>query len=316
MEIIYDHRSYLAALPSSLTIGNFDGVHLGHQRILTRLVQSARASGTTSVVLSFEPHPLQLLIPKKAPIRITPIVDKISIINKWNLDILGVLEFNKAFSELSGEQFVKQIILGIFRAKHLFVGNNFIFGHRRSGNVLLLQELSKKFNFVVHIVPQVVVRGFRVSSSRIRDLIQCGKISTANRLLGRYHTISGPIVPGRGLGKKLLLPTLNILPTTELVPSPGVYVSESIIRAKHYLSVTNVGWAPTVSGKNLIIETHVLDSNLKKPPTNLSIAFLHRLRDEKKFRSIGDLKKQVLTDCQRARRFFSLFKNVNRYKSF
>ena len=310
MEIIYDHRSYLAALPSSLTIGNFDGVHLGHQRILTRLVQSARASGTTSVVLSFEPHPLQLLIPKKAPIRITPIVDKISIINKWNLDILGVLEFNKAFSELSGEQFVKQIILGIFRAKHLFVGNNFIFGHRRSGNDLLLQELSKKFNFVVHIVPQVVVRGFRVSSSRIRDLIQCGKISTANRLLGRYHTISGTIVPGRGLGKKLLLPTLNIIPTTELIPYPGVYVSESIIQSQHYPSVTNVGWAPTVSAKKLIIETHVLDFNLNKPPTKLSIAFLHRLRDEKTFRSIGDLKTQLLKDCRRARRFFSFFKKA------
>ena len=311
MEIIYNPRSYRAAFPSALTIGNFDGVHLGHQEILNTLVKSARASKTTSVVLSFEPHPLQFLIPKRAPILITPLVEKISIIkNKWNPDILAILEFNKAVSELSGEQFVKQIILRSFRAKHVFVGNNFMFGHRRSGNILLLQELSKKFNFVVHIVPEVVLRGSRVSSTRIRNLIQCGKISTANRLLGRYHTISGTIVPGRGLGKKLLLPTLNIIPTTELIPCPGVYVSESLIQSQHYPSVTNVGWAPTVSAKKLIIETHVLDFNLNKPPTKLSIAFLHRLRDEKTFRSIGDLKTQLLTDCRRARRFFSFFKKT------
>lgn len=312
MEIIYDHRSYRSALPSSLTIGNFDGVHLGHRKILNTLVQSARATGTTSILVSFEPHPLQLLMPRKAPILITPLVDKISIINKWDLDILAILDFNKAFSQLTGEQFVEEIILGIFRAKHIFVGNNFIFGHRRSGDVPLLKQLSKTLDFVVHILPQVVVRGSRVSSSRIRNLIQSGQISAANRLLGRYHTLTGTIVPGRGLGQKLLLPTLNILPTTELIPHPGVYVSESIIQSQHYPSVTNVGWAPTVSGKDLIVETHVLDCNLKKSPTKLSVNFLHRLRNEKKFQSIDDLRKQILIDCQRARRFFSLFKNVGR----
>jgi riboflavin kinase/FMN adenylyltransferase len=194
----------------------------------------------------------------------------------------------------------------------MFVGENFVFEHRRSGDVSLLRRLSQKLDYTVHIIPEVVVRGSRVSSTWIRELIQSGRIGLANRLLGRYYSVSGEIVPGRGLGQKFLFPTLNLKLHNEIIPHPGVYVTLTTIQGRQLPSVSNVGWRPTVGGKDLTVESHILETKLVDTPSHMELAFLHRLRDEHKFDSIETLKQQIEKDCQRAVRFFRLMERVRK----
>ena len=312
MEITYGYRSYRADRGSSLTIGNFDGFHLGHQRILDTLVDASRASGSRSVLLSFQPHPLQLLMPDNAPRAITPLEEKVRLLGASRLEVLAILDFDRALSQMTGEEFAREIMVGVFRAREVFVGSDFAFGYRRTGNVALLQELGRELGFRVRICPQVVVRGSRVSSTRIRELIQAGRISSANRLLGRFFSLKGKIVPGRGLGRESLFPTLNLRPGDELIPRPGVYVTQATVDRRTCPSVTNVGWRPTVAGKNLTVETHLIDTSLESSPDTLGLAFLHRLRDEEKFASLQQLRDQIARDCRRTRRFFRLFRRLGR----
>ena len=310
MQIIHDYKTYQSDTRTSLTIGNFDGIHLGHRRILQDLVNTARHSSTHSVVMTFSPHPLEILLPEKAPRLITPSNEKIALIEQSNVDILLVLCFDLELSLLSGESFVKQILSAKLQVKHMFVGQNFVFGYRRSGDVALLQRLSRELDYAVHVIPEVTVRGSRVSSTWIRELIQSGRISLANRLLGRYYNISGRIVAGQGIGRKFLFPTLNLHSHNELIPKPGVYVTLSTLGDKEYPSVTNVGWRPTFSGKDLTVESHLLQTELCGTPGSMELAFLHRLRDEYKFSSIEALRTQIEKDCQRAIRFFRLLKKL------
>jgi len=312
MEITYGYRSYRTDRGSSLTIGNFDGFHLGHQRILDTLVNASRASGTRSVLLSFQPHPLQLLAPDNAPRAITPPEEKIRLLGASRLEVLAVLDFDLALSRMTGEEFVREIVVGVFRAREVFVGSDFAFGYRRTGDVALLQKLGRELDFQVRICPQVVVRGSRVSSTRIRELIGAGRISSANRLLGRFFGLKGKVVPGRGLGRESLFPTLNLRPGDELIPRPGVYVTQATFAHQTHPAVTNVGWRPTVAGKNLTVETHLVDTSLDSPPGDLGLAFRHRLRDAKRFESLQQLRGQIARDCQRTRRFFRLFKRLGR----
>lgn len=312
MEITYGYRSYRTDRGSSLTIGNFDGFHLGHQRILDTLVDASRASGTRSVLLSFQPHPLQLLAPDNAPRAITPPEEKTRLLGASRLEVLAVLDFDRALSRMTAEEFVREIVVGVFRAREVFVGSDFAFGYRRTGDVALLQELGRKLDFRVRICPQVVVRGSRVSSTRIRELIGAGRISSANRLLGRFFSLKGKVVSGRGLGRESLFPTLNLRPGDELIPRPGVYVTQATFTHQTHPAVTNVGWRPTVAGKDLTVETHLIDTSLDSPPDDLGLAFLHRLRDEERFGSLQQLRGQIARDCQRTRRFFRLFKRLGR----
>lgn len=312
MEITYGYRSYRTDRGSSLTIGNFDGFHLGHQRILDTLVDASRASGTRSVLLSFQPHPLQLLAPDNAPRAITPPEEKTRLLGASRLEVLAVLDFDRALSRMTAEEFVREIVVGVFRAREVFVGSDFAFGYRRTGDVALLQELGRRLDFQVRICPQVVVRGSRVSSTRIRELIGAGRISSANRLLGRFFSLKGKVVSGRGLGRESLFPTLNLRPGDELIPRPGVYVTQATFTHQTHPAVTNVGWRPTVAGKDLTVETHLIDTSLDSPPDDLGLAFLHRLRDEERFGSLQQLRGQIARDCQRTRRFFRLFKRLGR----
>jgi len=308
MEIISDYKTFQPEIGTSLTIGNFDGIHLGHQEILDDVVKTARATGTRSMVVTFSPHPLEILIPEKAPKLITPWQEKIALLSQAGIEILLILKFDREFSELSGESFVRQILAANLRVRHIFVGSNFVFGHRRSGDVALLERLSKELNYTVHVVSQVVVRGERVSSTWIRELIQSGKVNLANRLLGRYYTLSGRIVPGEGLGRRFLFPTLNMETGNEIIPRTGVYVTLSTLDGKQCPSITNIGTRPTVSGKGITIETHVLERELLETPDSMRLAFLRRLRDEQKFDSVEALRAQIGRDCQRAIRFFRLLK--------
>ena len=266
------------------------------------------------MVITFSPHPLEILLPEKAPRLITPSSEKLALIEQSNVDMLLVLTFDWELSHLSGESFVRQILSAKLQVKHMFVGQHFVFGHGRSGDVALLQSLSRELDYRVHVIPEVVVRGTRVSSTWIRELIQSGRISLANRLLGRYYNVSGRIVAGQGMGRKFLFPTLNLQFQNEILPKPGVYVTLSTIGERLYPSVTNVGRRPTVSGKDLTVETHLLQTKLWETPDLMELAFLHRLRDEHKFDSIEALRIQIEKDCDKAIRFFRLMKRLRQDK--
>ena len=310
MKILHDYRHFPSSLRSSVTIGNFDGLHLGHRRILEELVRTAAASGTSSVVMTFSPHPLQFLHPDKAPKLIVLTEDKLAQIESLGIDYLLLVKFDEALSRLSGEAFIREILVRSLRVQHLFVGHNFVFGHKRSGNVALLEALRREYGYTVHVIPPVAVRGNRVSSTGIRELIRSGRISQANRLLGRYYSLQGRVVPGQGLGRTVLFPTLNLEAQNEILPENGVYATLALFEGQSHPAVTNVGTRPTVSGTSLSVETHLLEHAPAAPPLTLELQFLHRLRDERKFPSVQELKEQITMDIQRARRFFGLLKKL------
>ena len=312
MKILHDYRDFPSSQRSSVTIGNFDGLHLGHRRILLDLLRTAVASGTASVVMTFSPHPLQILHPDKAPKLIVPTEDKIARIDSLGVDYLLLVKFDEALSRLSGEAFIREILVGAIKVQHVFVGHHFVFGHKRSGNVALLKSLEGEYGYTVHVIPPVAVRGNRVSSTGIRELIRSGQISQANRLLGRYYSLQGRVVPGQGLGRTVLVPTLNLEAQNEILPGNGVYATLAHFHGKSYPAVTNVGTRPTVSGTSLSVETHLLEHTPAAPPTRLELKFLHRLRDEQKFPSVDELKQQIAKDIQRAKRFFGLLKKLRR----
>ena len=310
MQILHDYRHFPSSQQSSVTIGNFDGLHLGHRRILEDLVRTAVTSDTSSVVMTFSPHPLQILHPGKAPKLIVPTEEKIAQIESLGIDYLLLVKFDEALSRLSGEVFIREILAGSLRVQHIFVGHNFVFGHKRSGNVALLEALGQEYGYTVHVIPPVAVRGSRVSSTWIRDLIRAGRINQANRLLGRYYSLQGRVVSGHGLGRTVLFPTLNLEAQNEVLPGNGVYATLALFDGKSHPAVTNVGTRPTVSGTSLSVETHLLEHTPEAPPSNLELQFLHRLRDERKFPSVEELKKQIEKDIQRARRFFRLLEKL------
>ena len=310
MQILHDYRHFPSSQQSSVTIGNFDGLHLGHRRILEDLVRTAVTSHTSSVVMTFSPHPLQILHPGKTPKLIVPTEEKIAQIESLGIDYLLLVKFDEALSRLSGEVFIREILVGTLRVQHIFVGHNFVFGHKRSGNVALLEDLGQEYGYTVHVIPPVAVRGSRVSSTWIRDLIRAGRINRANRLLGRYYSLQGRVVSGHGLGRTVLFPTLNLEAQNEVLPGNGVYATLALFDGKSHPAVTNVGTRPTVSGTSLSVETHLLEHTPEAPPSNLELQFLHRLRDERKFPSVEELKKQIEKDIQRARRFFRLLEKL------
>ncbi len=311
MQILTDYRAFSASLRSSVTIGNFDGLHLGHRTILQDLVRTSAETGTASVLMTFSPHPLQILHPGKAPSLILSPEEKIERIRNLGIEYLLIINFDKSLSRLSAPSFVQEILVKALRVKHIFVGHNFVFGYRRSGNVSLLKSMGPEFDYTVEVIPPVEVRGNRVSSTWIRELIQSGRISLANRLLGRYYSIHGRVASGQGVGGKSLLPTLNLKPESEILPGKGVYVTLAAYEGNSFQAVTNVGTRPTVAGSHLSVETHVLDQQIAVPPQSLELQFLHRLRDEQKFPSLEALREQLAKDVLRARRFFRLLQKVS-----
>ena len=312
MKILHDYRHFPSSQRSSVTIGNFDGLHLGHRRILLDLVQTAASSATASVVMTFSPHPLQVLHPGTAPQLIVPTKDKIARIASLGIDYLLLVKFDENLAQLSGETFIRTVLVGSLRVQHIFVGHNFVFGHKRSGNVALLEALGHEYGYTVHVIAPVAVRGSRVSSTGIRQLIRSGRISQANRLLGRYYSLQGSVISGQGLGRTVLFPTLNLQAENEILPGNGVYATLACLDGRNHPAVTNVGTRPTVDGTSLTVETHLLGLMPQTAPSTLELQFLHRLRNERKFSSLDELRQQIAKDIQRAKRFFGLLEKLRR----
>ncbi len=292
--------------PCALTIGNFDGAHIGHRAIFRRVVAVAREHGWKPAALTFDPHPARIVAPQRAPRLLSTPEERCAWMAEEGIEQALILPFTPEFSCLSPEEFARDILARRLQARAVLVGWNFRFGRDQAGDTRALAELGKRFGFFTEVIAGVKVRGRTVSSSEIRRLLAEGRVSLANRMLGRPYAVSGAVAPGRGVGSKQTVPTLNLRTGAEVLPARGVYVTRtvSLNGSPAWPSVTNVGFRPTFKGENLTVETHVLTPLEGPPPHHLRIEFLLRLRDEKKFASPADLKAQILRDIQRARAYF------------
>lgn len=311
MRVIHDLRQLDKSHRASVvSIGNFDGVHLAHQKLLRKVVATARAAGTTATALTFDPHPIQLLAPEHAPKLLTPLDRKTRLIESLGIELLVVLPFTKELAHLSPLEFVRQILVGSLRASSVHVGPTFRFGYRQSGDVEILAELARQEDFRLNVLPTLEVRGERVSSTRIRELLSVGRVELAARLLGRPFSVYGPIVAGLGVGRRHTVPTLNLAPVEEQLPKIGVYVTRTRLDDALHDSVTNVGHKPTFGDHRLTVETFLLNYSGEVSSPDMEIEFLYRLRDEMKFQNPAILKEQIQEDARRSIKFFRLLRSI------
>jgi len=287
-----------------LTIGNFDGVHLGHQRILKSVVERARALEGTAVVMTFDPHPARVLAPGRAPSRLTTDEQRLALLEAAGVDFVLVVPFTPEFSKLPPRSFVEEPIHQQLGAKVVCIGANFRFGHGQAGDARFLAALGKEFGFEVQVVDPVVVDGVVASSSAVRARVREGDVGAAARLLGRPFSLTGAVRKGEGRGRQLGFPTLNFLPEQECLPAHGVYVTETRIATGFCESVTNVGVRPTFDGSTLVIESHLLTAP-DTEPARLEVRLHERLREERKFPSLRALQSQIAQDVEHARQFFA-----------
>src|SRR5467141_976943 len=299
---------------SVLAIGNFDGIHLGHQAILRATVERAQSLNAVSTALTFDPSPRKVLRPETAPPLLSTSAQRMEWFNLLGLEAVVVLPFTLDLARLSPAEFVEQILVRDLRVKAVLVGENFRFGHKQAGDVKRLSELGAKHGFDVVVVPPVVYRGEVVSSTIIRREIAAGDVSHAARLLGRPFVLTGEVVSGTGTGRRFTFPTLNLASEQELLPARGVYVTRTCLdgEPRSHRSVTNIGMRPTFNGSSLSVETHLLDANLATTPKRLEVRFWKRLREEKKFSGPEELRAQIASDIARANKFFS---RLRRFRS-
>ena len=292
----------LAGRRCVLSIGNFDGLHLGHQAILQTVVRKAKELSLSAVVMTFEPHPIQVLYPEKAPRRISMPERKIEQIEKCGIDMVFTIHFDRNFAKISADNFVKQYLLEGLKIRAICVGSNFNFKHRQESTVKTLQQWSGDFELVE--VPPVAFRTLSASSTQVRKNVMTGNVSSAGRLLGRWYEIEGQIVSGAGRGRNVTVPTLNLDPANELLPAFGVYITRISLDGGVYLDVvSNIGVRPTFDGNTPTVETFVLKDPVP-PARTARLQFLRRIRNEKKFDSSESLARQIGLDVQVALKFF------------
>jgi riboflavin kinase / FMN adenylyltransferase len=298
--------------PCAITIGNFDGVHAGHRRILRRLKALAAARGWKVAVLTFDPHPTRVVAPERAPLLMTSPACRAALMEQEGVDEVLILPFDRQVALLSPEQFIRQLLIERLNARAVLVGDNFRFGHRQSGTVATLRQLGQELGFDTEIMPAVSCRGQVVSSSGIRRLIACGRVALAARFLERPFQIEGEVETGRGVGSRETVPTLNLASPAGIVPATGVYLTHTCDResTRQWNSITNIGYRPTFGESDrLTIETFLLDPLTGQSPRRIAVEFLARVRDERKFATPEALKVQIFKDVAVARRYFRRRKN-------
>jgi riboflavin kinase/FMN adenylyltransferase len=304
------HVCTLDSLPEDIsnpvvTIGNFDGVHKGHQALFTKLKDRAKELKGTSLVITFEPHPIKVMSPEKLKPLITVLEQKKELVISQGIDLLLLIKFTMKFSGIAARDFVKDILVDKIRIKEIIVGYDYAFGHNREGDIQLLRDMGKEFDFTVTEVEPVYAGNTLVSSTSIRNLILEGKISEANRLLGRDYQLMGEVVEGRRRGKPLLgYSTANLKLPEGLIPREGVYIVTVELDGRLYQGLTNIGYNPTFKNKVLSIETHILDFSADIVSQNIKVNFLARLRDEIRFGTAEELSQQITRDIEGAREFF------------
>jgi riboflavin kinase / FMN adenylyltransferase len=291
--------------PSVVTVGNFDGVHLGHQRILGTVCELARQANCKSAVLTFFPHPARVLRPAQSPPLLMTLDQRLAAIQSLGIDAAFVLRFDPQLAAVSAEDFVRRFLVDVMHARAVLVGGNFRFGHRQAGDVKLLVQLGQRWGFDVNTLPPVVKDGIVVSSTAIRGALREGRVEDARHLLGRPYTLAGEIRTGTGQGRKLIVPTLNLATEQETLPKNGVYATEVTVEGKTYRAATNVGLRPTFDGGRVTIESHLFDFDRNVTSGGMEVHFWTRLRDEQRFPGPDALRRQVLKDIEEARRYFA-----------
>lgn len=285
---------------SVVTLGNFDGIHLGHQALIAGAVSDSKKLALPSVVLTFEPHPLSVLAPDRAPKLILAHKDKMQLLQTFGVDIVAVQHFDLAFAALSAEDFVRDLLVRRLKARKIWVGKDLRFGQGRSGEVEDLRRWGRELGFEVAVVEPILVDGNRVSSSRIREFLRDGRVDAVKTMLGRYHFISGRVVEGHRRGKDLGFPTANLSSRTEVLPLDGIYATLFRLGPRVLQSVSSVGLNPTFGAGPRTVESFIMgfDENIYGEAAQLS--FVKRIRNEIKFSSVSDLVAQIRNDVRDA----------------
>ena len=306
MEIFHGIEHADIRRPTVLTLGVFDGLHLGHQAIVRTVVERSLLIDATPTLITFDPHPRQVLKPETAPPLLQTFNQKAEGLKSLGIQQVIVLEFNQILALLSAEEFVERFLVDGLQAQEVYLGKGFAFGNQRRGNIELLQQLSQKFGFRAEEVPEVRLRGHRISSTMIRMLLKAGRVNVARRMLGRPYGIEGTVMRGHGIGKQLLYPTANLDLQNRVLPADGVYVTLALIDGVWRRSVTNIGKRPTFGGElESKVETHVIDFDGDLYDQVIRVRVLHRLRGEKKFSGVDELRAQITRDRDRAVGYFN-----------
>ena len=289
-----------------IAIGVFDGVHLGHQQVIRRAIADAQQHEGVSVVVTFDRHPSAVVAPERNPPLIYPLEKKLELLRSMAVDTTLLIHFDKSFSEISGEEFIHHLVTHFKNIHSVCVGSNFTFGHKRSGNVELLKKLGAELQFTVHGLAAVSLDGERVSSTRIRQAIQSGRLDEASQMLGRAYTLIGKVVEGDKIGRSLGFPTANLDTRGLVVPPNGVYAIHASVDGKTVRGVLNIGFRPTVSTKQvqLRVEAHLLDFSGELYGKDLEITFVGKIREEQKFPSREALQAQIRMDISAAEQLF------------
>ena len=292
--------------PSAIMIGIFDGVHLGHQALIRRLVDQSRQLGVAPSVVTFDPHPAAVVAPARAPRLLSTTGQRVEWMSQLGIEQVLVMPFTPEVSRLSPEQFVAEVVTGAAKARLVVVGENFRFGNQQAGGTETLAGLGRRYGFETQIVTGVTCRGRMVSSTAVRRLIEAGEPGWAHRLLGRCYALRGEVVRGHGIGSTQTVPTLNLRPGPQVLPRPGVYITstQDLDSARSWPSVTNVGFRPTFGGDGLSIETFLLSPLTGESPTSIEVSFWRWVREERKFADAAALRARILTDVGRAEAYF------------
>lgn len=292
--------------PGALTIGNFDGVHIGHQALLARTCARAAPRGMPASALTFDPHPATVVAPERAPEMICTLEQRLALLEQAGAQQILVLPFTPEVAHLSPRDFVQQVLCDALQARAVVVGENFRFGHKQAGSAATLQALGEEFGFESQFVPPVSYRGEIVSSSLIRRYLSAGNVARAGRLLGRCFSIQGRVESGHGVGSKQTVPTLNLPPAPGQIVPRGVYVTETLEPAtgRWWPSITNCGLRPTFDGDELTIEAFLLERLATAAPIEIEVRFRRFVRAERQFPNAEALRAQILRDVERANEYW------------
>jgi riboflavin kinase/FMN adenylyltransferase len=302
--------------PSIATIGNFDGVHCGHQWVISEVVARARELGVPSVAITFDPHPARVIRPESIQPLITPLSEKLDLLASTGIDSVLILPFTTELSRMSARSFATDVLKQVLHVTELHEGENFRFGHQAQAGIESLEALGRELGFTVRVYRPQAIRGHAISSSNIRQLIAEGNVSRVRALLKRPFAITSTPASGRGYGSRYTVPTINLSPYPELLPANGVYITTLTIgtgaSAETFDAVTNVGNRPTFGADSFTVESHLLNFHpvALDEQTPLTLSFLKRLRDERRFPSPEALREQIGHDVIVAKRFFSLCRAV------
>jgi len=305
MKIFHGTENANIQRPTVLTLGVFDGLHLGHQRIMQTVVERAKTVGAVATAITFDPHPRAVLHPETAPPLLQTLDQRLANFELLGIEQAIVVPFHRDFASQPAEVFLVDIIRDRLHAKEVYLGKGFAFGKDRGGNIDLLHHVADELGFVADEVDEVQIRGLRISSSRIRELLADGRVNLARRMLGRPYGVEGVIIRGNRRGHTIGFPTANLKPHNRVIPKYGVYATATLIDGVWRKGVTNIGVRPTFETEaEPSIETYVFDFDGDLYGDVLRVRFLHRIRDERKFNGIGELKAQIEKDTNRARNYF------------